>query len=320
MGLFSRFKKEHNEPQQTVSTNPKLIHTVNETPVSCTKNTLKYRKYIDIPFGEQITTKHTLEAAGISTLQATPELLADIDDSFVWDFPNILYGAYGKQPEDVKKLCIMATINESRRRIGEMCRENEFCYNYLLNHVRKYALVKGIADNNLAVVSNALNNGANPNQRCMLQNELRTPIVLAAAERNLDITKILVLHGANVNFAKSNKETALGVASNQGDVPLVKYLLAQGADPNYLTRIGTSLSAAHNAEVVRILLNHNANPNIPDSDGDLPIIGFIDHGDIEAIRLLLQAGTDITQKNHRGISAKEYAMKSTNNNIRNLFI
>jgi ankyrin repeat protein len=48
------------------------------------------------------------------------------------------------------------------------------------------------------------------------------------------------------------------------------------------------------------LLEHGADPNIADSDGDLPIIGSIDQRAMDEIELLIAYGTDLNHKNRAG--------------------
>jgi ankyrin repeat protein len=59
------------------------------------------------------------------------------------------------------------------------------------------------------------------------------PLSIAAAERNLDATKLLIEHGANTNYASSvNGETALMAAAFVLDLNIIKHLVEHGAQIN----------------------------------------------------------------------------------------
>jgi hypothetical protein len=73
------------------------------------------------------------------------------------------------------------------------------------------------------VVGLLLDNGADPN---LAKNDGKTPLI--ANSRDLDITKMLIAHGANVNAREKNGFTAL---MNAGTVELTRFLLQHGADP-----------------------------------------------------------------------------------------
>ena len=73
------------------------------------------------------------------------------------------------------------------------------------------------------VVGLLLDNGADPN---LARNDGKTPLI--ANSRDLDITKMLIAHRANVNAREKNGFTAL---INAGTVELTRFLLQHGADP-----------------------------------------------------------------------------------------
>jgi ankyrin repeat protein len=59
---------------------------------------------------------------------------------------------------------------------------------------------------------------------------------LAAGEGHLEIVKLLLEHGADVN-AKTAYETALHLAAEKGHLEIVKFLLEHGADVNAKTAV-----------------------------------------------------------------------------------
>lgn len=181
----------------------------------------------------------------------------------------------------------------------------------LENTYRGSMLTMGVVENIPQLVKMGLENGEKPNRRYSYeefndsitspnQDKIITPIVQAAVNGNLEITKLLIEHGADPNYCQQNGESALADAANRGNVELAQYLLENGANPNLKKSFGTPLAFADGVAVMKVLLEHGADPNIPDSDGDLPIIGAIDSRRMGEIKLLIEHGTDMSHKNRRG--------------------
>lgn len=181
-------------------------------------------------------------------------------------------------------------------------------------------LTMGVVENIPRLVEMGLANGEKPNRRYSYeefsdsitspnQERIITPIVQAAVNDNLEITKLLIEHGADPNYTQQNGESALADAANRGSVELTKYLLDNGANPNLKKPFGTPLAFADGVAVMRVLLEHGADPNIPDSDGDLPIIGSIDSNRMGEIALLIEYGTDMSHKNRRGETPLDHARR-----------
>jgi ankyrin repeat protein len=96
----------------------------------------------------------------------------------------------------------------------------------------------------------------------------RTALHLAAMNGHLEIVKLLLEHGADVN-AKTKEGygyTALHSAASNGHLEIVKLLLEHGADVNAKTKYG-GYTALHSAtmnghlEIVKLLLEHGADVN-----------------------------------------------------------
>jgi uncharacterized protein len=149
---------------------------------------------------------------------------------------------------------------------------------------------------------------------------------------SLDLAKLLVEHGADVN-ARETKEphtdmegrnnmnrtgaTPLLLASKSCDVPLVETLLALGADPFISTVEGTSplMAAAgvgifsqgespgepeESAEAVKIFLSLGASATDVDKNGETALHGPAWRGSNEAVTLLVNAGAKLDARNNRG--------------------
>jgi ankyrin len=91
-----------------------------------------------------------------------------------------------------------------------------------------------------------------------------TALLFAARIGDLESAKLLVAAGANVNDVASDRNNALVVAAFSGQGKLAAFLLDKGADANWAGAGYTALHAAvlrNDAELVKALLAHGANPN-----------------------------------------------------------
>jgi ankyrin repeat protein len=101
----------------------------------------------------------------------------------------------------------------------------------------------------------------------------RTPLHYTAGGYNLpgpalhlEVARLLVEKGADVNAKAEGGYTPLHVASGLRNTSMVSFLLSKGADPNAVDKHGTPLTAAvlqGHLEIVRLLLKAGANPDIP---------------------------------------------------------
>lgn len=130
-----------------------------------------------------------------------------------------------------------------------------------------------------------------------LNGALRSAAEGKAGESTL---QLLIDHGADVNSVDATgAHTPLILSASAGSPAKVRFLLAAGADPKFLTRANystiTSLPSmnddAHNL-VLEILLDAGADPNILSIYKESPLYNAVVHGNREAIELLLQHGAD----------------------------
>lgn len=178
--------------------------------------------------------------------------------------------------------------------------------------IHNYFLIRSILQDDVVSASRSVRNGADVNARCyMNENSTYYPLVQAAIVGSLEIVRLLVESGADVNQQQMNGESALANAANvasPGRLRIAQYLLEHGADPDILAHGKlTPLAVADNSKMVGLLLDHGADPNIPDSNGDLPIKARIDNHDVESVALLVAAGTNLDHTNVKGVSARARA-------------
>jgi len=106
---------------------------------------------------------------------------------------------------------------------------------------------------------------------------------------------------------------ALYRAAGDGDATRVTALLDAGTEVNGRTGSGSyalnSAAVENEVEVMRILLDHGANPNAQNSNGDTALICATKYagGKATTVQLLVDAGTDLTIQDNKGKTALDYA-------------
>ncbi len=96
-----------------------------------------------------------------------------------------------------------------------------------------------------------------------------------------------------------HRETLLHLASLQQDVPLVKWLLKKGANPNVVdTTAESPLSLAlikNNTDIASLLIAHGANVHYSDFVGQSEILNSVNHENLEILKLLFEKGANLNQ-------------------------
>ncbi|KAH6612555.1 ankyrin repeat-containing domain protein [Boeremia exigua] len=95
-----------------------------------------------------------------------------------------------------------------------------------------------------------------------------SPLSLAASENQIDFVQLYLSSGGNVNTIMDNGSTALVQAMNKIVSPkLVELLLTSGGDADAKTGEGTTAMfqaiQANRVDLMTVLLDHGANPNLP---------------------------------------------------------
>lgn len=122
-------------------------------------------------------------------------------------------------------------------------------------------------------------------------------LVDAASEGRVDIIRLLVKNGADINARAIGDGTALIVAAKRGDVAMVKELIALGAkvdqpspgDGNPLI----AAAARGHEDVARILVDAGANVNAIVVGDETPLINAARRGHLSIVRYLVEHGADV---------------------------
>jgi Ankyrin repeats (3 copies)/Ankyrin repeats (many copies) len=124
-----------------------------------------------------------------------------------------------------------------------------------------------------------------------------TPLLVASYEGHLDVARLLLDHGADINSKDNNGKTPLVAAYHSNNLEAMRLLLERGADANTeCDGFGLVLhDASYNgqAEVIELLLRHNADVNARSSTNWTPLHWASRSGHSEVIQLLLDNGADI---------------------------
>lgn len=139
--------------------------------------------------------------------------------------------------------------------------------------------------------------GANINIR---DNNLDNPLLFASAAGQLAFVKASIAAGADTTITNRFGGTALIPAADRGHVEIVKELLTTSdVNIDHVNRLGwTALLEAvilgdggkKHQEIVKLLIEHNANVNLADHDGVTPLGHAKKHGYKEMMEMLTQAG------------------------------
>ncbi|TRY57576.1 hypothetical protein DNTS_023504 [Danionella cerebrum] len=128
-----------------------------------------------------------------------------------------------------------------------------------------------------------------------------TPLMAAASGGYVDIVKLLLVHGADVNAQSSTGNTALTYACAGGFLDVVQVLLKEGANiedhnENGHTPLMEAASAGH-VEVARVLLEYGAGINTHSNEFKESALTLACYkGHLDMVRFLLEAGADQEHK------------------------
>ncbi|ARF02627.1 SWPV1-008 [Shearwaterpox virus] len=142
----------------------------------------------------------------------------------------------------------------------------------------------------------------------------------AVKANNIDIIKILLNNGINVNYVNDKGYTALHYAVENNKLDIVNLLLGKGANIEIVNECSfinniIKFRFTNYYNMIELMLSYKANVNNI-HDNYAPLHLAIDEEDEEIIKLLIRYGADINIKNtYNDSSPLHHAVKSVNKNI-----
>lgn len=143
-------------------------------------------------------------------------------------------------------------------------------------------------------------------------------LMIGAWEGKLDLMRLFISRGADINKTNGNGETALILAAWRGNLEAVKWLSERGArlnaPPRQWSALHYAVFAGHTA-VADFLMEQGADIDALTTNGSSVLMMAIYEGRQDLARKLIEKGADRTPKNDWGDGALEWSMRFNHLNI-----
>jgi ankyrin repeat protein len=145
-----------------------------------------------------------------------------------------------------------------------------------------------------------------------------SPFFRAAVAADVEALKLLIAHGANLEWTPTNaKNGGPGANANVGKTPLLVAInggkgVPLSAGPGYSRSGPPPFREPSNrtpAEAVRLLIASGANVNAVGPDGATALMSAVDLRNLDTLRALIDGGADLKAKNADGLTALDLALK-----------
>ena len=145
-----------------------------------------------------------------------------------------------------------------------------------------------------------------------LGNRIGSGLMIGAWEGKLELMRLFISRGADIDQLNANGESALALAAWRGQLAAVKWLLERGARINAPDRKWSALHYAvfsgHGA-VADYLIEQGADINARSTNGSSVLMMAVYEGHQDLARKLIEKGADRTPKNDWGDGALDWAMR-----------
>ena len=145
----------------------------------------------------------------------------------------------------------------------------------------------------------------------------------AALNGDLDKVKMNIENGFDVNSPNEDNQSLLMLAGFNGHTELCEYLIKKGAHTEARDNDGrTALIFASTGpfpKTVELLLQNDSNPNAIDNlEHFTPLMHAAAEGQLEVVKILLEAGADPSLKDVDGDTAESFATQNGHNEVAGL--
>nr|XP_053626165.1 LOW QUALITY PROTEIN: ankyrin-3-like [Cherax quadricarinatus] len=148
-----------------------------------------------------------------------------------------------------------------------------------------------------------------------------TPLMAASLIRERETVKSLLAAGADPDQTDEKGETALMKAADADDEGVIAELLAGKASVNIQSRTGcTALMSAVSTEVMTRLLQHHSEPTLAAKDGNTPLHHQAMSDRPELAYLLLEYGAHLEARNGQGNTPLQTAVRCKSYAVTNLLL
>ena len=133
-----------------------------------------------------------------------------------------------------------------------------------------------------------------------------TPLMDTIERGNIEIMKILIANGANVNASNHDGQTSLDMAIEKGNTEIVQLLMKNGATMDKYFTLSSAIYTK-NIEMIKMVIDNGAkvNPYFIDDEFLTPLMDACNTGTLEIVKLLLNAGANINDYGDEGQTALE---------------
>jgi ankyrin repeat protein len=176
---------------------------------------------------------------------------------------------------------------------------------------------KAVQSDNVRTVQTLLQRGFDPNT---VNPEGVPALMLAVREPSLKVAELLASWPqTKTEVRNANDESPLMLAALKGYLSLVKKLVANDADVNKpgWTPLHYAATGGH-VPILEFLLDESAYIDAESPNGTTPLMMAAMYGSPEAVKLLIQAGADLSLKNQLGMTALDFAVRGQRANAREL--
>jgi uncharacterized protein len=167
-------------------------------------------------------------------------------------------------------------------------------------------MIKAVKFDDVKEVNKQLASGMDPN---MADNQGIPLLVIAAREKSDKVVAALIANSkTNIEILDKAGENAMMMAALNGDIDIVKQLIAKDAEVNKKGWAPLHYAAANgNDDIVKLLLDHDAYIDTGSPNGTTPLMMAARGGHVSTVKLLLDSGADLNVKNQLGLTALDFA-------------
>ena len=152
----------------------------------------------------------------------------------------------------------------------------------------------------------------------------QVPLYFAAYMNSVEMAKLLIEHGANVNVRDKKGRRPIHSAAGQNSLEVAKLLTEHRTDVS--ARDNDRITPMHHAagqnsvEMAKLLIEHGANVSVNDKDGRTPIHSAAGQNSLEVAKLIIEHGANVSARDENGYTAMHFAAVQNSVEIAKLLI